>query len=254
MYAVLTELAHKYPKDLVAAELRDIPRIAFNISLALEAVKPKATDELEICDIGGGVGLFSVGCAAVGMKRAVLVDDFDDSVNHRFGNSVFRLHESLGVQVVTRDAVKQSISDVPGMFDVVTTFDSMEHWHDSPKQLFQDIVAKLKPGGAFVLGVPNCVNMRKRITVPFGVGKWSGIKEWYDVPCFRGHVREPDVNDLMYIAQDMRLVNTRIIGRNWAGYCSPRPLIRLGALLFDLPLRLRPSLCSDIYLIGRKPL
>lgn len=251
---VLRAVANRYPEDLVAAEVRDIPRIAFNIEVAVKAVKQKSYRELEICDLGGGIGLFSVGCAAYGMKRTVLIDDFDDSVNHRAGNSVLDLHRSLGVQVIARDVVKCGVSDISGSFDVITTFDSMEHWHHSPKRLFQDIVAKLKPGGAFVLGVPNCVNMRKRITVPFGVGKWSGIKEWYDVPRFRGHVREPDVSDLMYIAQDMRLAETRIIGRNWAGHCSPRPFIRLGALLFDIPLRLRPSLCSDIYLIGRKPL
>ena len=85
---VLRNVANQYPKDLVDGQLRDIPRISFNIRIALEAVKPKQHREIEICDLGGGIGLFSVGCASYGMKRSVLIDDFDDSVNHRVGDSI----------------------------------------------------------------------------------------------------------------------------------------------------------------------
>ena len=84
---VLRNVANQYPTDMVAGQVRDIPRITFNISVALDAAKPKPHNELAICDLGGGIGLFSVGCAAYGMKRTVLVDDFDDSVNHRVGAS-----------------------------------------------------------------------------------------------------------------------------------------------------------------------
>jgi SAM-dependent methyltransferase len=34
--------------------------------------------------------------------------------------------------------------------DAVTTFDSMEHCHDSPKRLFGDIARSLEPGGWLV--------------------------------------------------------------------------------------------------------
>jgi hypothetical protein len=105
--------------------------------------------------------------------------------------------------------------------------------------------------GLFVLGVPNCVNLRKRITVPFGIGKWSHMRDWYEPAVFRGHVREPDVQDLKYIAGDMQLKNYRIIGRNWLGYSSKSRLVRKLTLFTDYLLRMRPSLCSDIYLIGR---
>ena len=43
-----------------------------------------------------------------------------------------------------------------------------------------------------MVGVPNCVNLRKRLTVPLGRGKWSPMADWYEQPSFRGHVREPD--------------------------------------------------------------
>ena len=56
-------------------------------------------------------------------------------------------------------------ADLPYDFDVVTSFDNMEYWHNSKKKSFAD-VGKLRPGGVFVLGLQNCVNMRKRLTVP----------------------------------------------------------------------------------------
>ncbi len=248
----LRKVAAQYPMDLVAGQVADIPRIVFNIGLSLGTAKPKAPSEIEICDLGGGVGLFSVGCAALGLRRIVLIDDFNDTVNRRGGNSILELHRGYGVEILSRDVVASGIRDIEGEFDVITTFDSMEHWHHSPKKLFQDVARKLKPGGSFILGVPNCVNMRKRITVPLGIGKWSGMQEWYEPDVFRGHVREPDVGDLKYIANDMKLGDIRVYGRNWLGYYSANRFTRLAATIMDYPLRLRPSLCSDIYMVGRK--
>jgi hypothetical protein len=89
--------------------------------------------------------------------------------------------------------------------------------------------------------------------VPFGYGKWSQMNHWYQAEFFRGHVREPDVDDLHYIARDMGLIEVEILGRNWAGYMNDRRVIRIGTALIDSLLRLRPSLCSDIYLVARKP-
>jgi 2-polyprenyl-3-methyl-5-hydroxy-6-metoxy-1,4-benzoquinol methylase len=252
LFEILRKVANQYPKDMIDAQIRDISRIAFNIRIALEWVRPKSTNEVELCDLGGGIGLFSVGCAAYGLKRTVLIDDFNDSVNHQVGASIFDLHRSLGVEVISRDVVASGVRDIKGSFDVITTFDSMEHWHHSPKRLFHEVVEKLKSGGVFMLGVPNSVNVRKRITVPLGIGKWSGMEDWYEANVFRGHVREPDVSDLKYIANDMGLVEIKIYGRNWLGYYSENPAIRFAAKILDHPLRLKPSLCSDIYLVGRK--
>jgi SAM-dependent methyltransferase len=137
----------------------------------------------------------------------------------------------------------------------VTTFDSMEHWHHSPKRLFRQVGKQLlKPGGRFVLAVPNCVNLRKRLSVPLGVGKWSSMEDWYQEPEFRGHVREPDVADLRYIALDMGLREVQILGRNWVGYVSRSRFVRLATRIADRPLRMFPSLCADLYLTGHSPI
>ena len=241
----LKSIALKYPPNLVGRQIADIERTAFHIDLIRDRVGTQVT----VCDIGGGVGLFSIGCAAVGMN-AVLVDDFMDGINLEHGESLLDLHKSYGVRIVSRDVIKDGLDFAPNTFDAVTTFESMEHWHHSPKKLFRSLAGMLKPEGLFVLGAPNCVNLRKRVSVPFGHGKWSRMSDWYEPEIFRGHTREPDVADLLYIAKDMGLEKVEICGRNWAGYAADRKLVRWATRLGDGLLRRLPSLCSDIYMLG----
>jgi hypothetical protein len=153
--------------------------------------------------------------------------------------------------VERRDVVRRGVDGIEEV-DVFTSFASMEHWHNSPKRLFHDMVDRLPSGGGFVLGTPNCVNFRKRLTVPFGVGKWTPMEHWYEPEVFRGHVREPDVDDLRYIARDLRLQKVRVHGRNWLGYYSRFGWVRLGTRVFDRGLQAFPQLCSDIYVTGNK--
>ncbi len=79
------------------------------------------------------------------------------------------------------------------------------------------------------------------------------MKDWYETDRFRGHVREPDVGDLQYIAADLELASPEIMGRNWLGRRSPHRLTARITALVDPLLSRFPSLCSDIYLLGRTP-
>ena len=122
----------------------------------------------------------------------------------------------------------------------------------SEDPLFHAVIDKLRQDGLFMVGVPNAVNLRKRISVPFGYGKWTAMQDWYEAPRFRGHVREPDVDDLKYIARDLQLMNWRILGKNWIGHSSSRIGIRAITKIADPILQWIPQLCSDIYLVGKK--
>jgi SAM-dependent methyltransferase len=243
----LTAIAIKYPQSLVGCQLADVRRIAFNIGLVVTHV---GTDGF-IVDLGGGIGLFSIGCAALGM-RACVIDDFGDGINAEYGDGVLQIHKSYGVKVLRADVLSDTLPKLTGTVDAITCFDSMEHWHRSPKRLFAWVMDALRAGGIFVLGVPNRANLRKRLAVPLGYGRWSSMKDWYESAEFRGHVREPDVTDLRYIARDMGLTDWRVYGRNWAGYASQYRLVRMATYVSDLPLRLFPSLCAEIYLLGNK--
>jgi SAM-dependent methyltransferase len=244
----LREVALKYPAGLIEDQLRDVRRVAFHVSLILLSKGAGAS----VCDLGGGVGMFPLGCVLAGME-ATLVDDFSDPVNFGLAKDIPEQHRKLGVRVVSRDVIEKGIDFAPASFEAVTTFHSMEHWHHSPKALFSRVMDCLVPGGLFVLGVPNNANLRKRMTVPFGVGSWSSMEEWYEQERFRGHVREPNVSDLLYIASDMGLEGVSIFGRNWLGLDSRFGLVRALTPLGDRILRRLPSLCSDIYMVGTKP-
>jgi len=136
--------------------------------------------------------------------------------------------------------------------EAITSFDMIEHLHASPKELLHDAMRRLQPDGVLILGVPNCVNLRKRLTVPFGRGQWSEFSTWYEPKVFRGHVREPDIQDLRRIAQDLSLSDYQIVGRNWQGFGSPSKMIRACTRISHRILKYFPSLCSDIYLLGFK--
>jgi SAM-dependent methyltransferase len=245
---LLTEIAHEYPPQLIPAQVADVRRIGF----ALGLIAHRPAEPIAVCDIGGGVGMFSVACAALGW-RSILVDDFGDGVNREYGDNALGPHQRHGVQVIHQDVLEKELPFAQNSLDVVTCLDAMEHFHRSPKALFRSLVDILKPGGAFILSAPNCVNLRKRITVPLGHGKWTPMGEWYEAEQFRSHVREPDVADLRYIARDLGLANVRILGRNWFAYRSSKAVIRTLARLSDRFLQLRPTLCANLYLVGTKP-
>jgi len=82
-------------------------------------------------------------------------------------------------------------------FDMVMSHDVLEHLHDSPREVFNDLVELIKPGGYLFVTVPNAVNVRKRIRVLLGKTNMAdfGSYYWYPDP-WRGHVREYVRNDL----------------------------------------------------------
>jgi len=246
--AMLESIAREYPEPLIAGQFEVIDKITFEI----ETIRAYCGDKVTVCDLGGGLNVFTPGCAAMGW-RAILVDDCNDAIHKQWGERVYAIHRAKGVELIRRDFIEQGLDFPPDSLDAVTIFDSMEHWHNSPKLLFHSIMKMLRPGGFFFLGGPNCVNLRKRITVPFGYGRWSSLDDWYEAPRMRGHVREPDMGDLLYIARDMGLADVRILGRNWMARNSPNKVTRLLARTFDNLIRLRPTLCSDIYLLGKRP-
>ncbi len=248
----LTQICQMYPEWLVEHQKKDIERIEYLLKLGLSGHSDQKYQKLSVCDLGGGNTLLAPGFAAMGLKRSVLIDDFGDVDNSWILNSDNSAHNQLGVEIYSRDLIADGFKNVDGQFDIVTSINSMEHWHNSPKKLFEDVYSKLNPGGTFLLGTPNCVNLRKRLTGLFGKAKWSGMGDWYEESTFRGHVREPDVEDLRYIAENMGLKDIKIIGRNWSGHYSISPLTQRITKIVDLPLRAFPSLCADIYVTGRK--
>jgi SAM-dependent methyltransferase len=89
----------------------------------------------------------------------------------------------------------------PGTFDVVMLHDVIEHLHDSPRELLNDLVEFLKPEGYLFITVPSAVNIRKRINVLFGETNLPRYDSYYWYPGhYRGHIREYTKGDLRTLA------------------------------------------------------
>jgi SAM-dependent methyltransferase len=230
--------------------LSDIPRQSFQIDTLAREIPEGAT----VCDLGGGHSLFAPGCAALGLHAVLIgrLSDPDPKRRELLARVRDNVHAHYGVEILERDVIEQGISFEIDSVDAFTSFAAIEHFHHSPKTLFAEVAKALKPGGVFFLGAPNCVNLRKRVTVPLGYGKWSQMRDWYEAERFLGHVREPDVADLLYIARDMGLVEAKVYGKNWIGLTHNNRAIRIGTELFGRLLELRPTMCSDIYVLARK--
>ena len=86
-------------------------------------------------------------------------------------------------------------------FDMVMSHDVLEHLHDSPREILNDLCSLLKPNGLLFITVPNAVNIRKGIAVLRGETNLPVFETYYWYPgAWRGHVRE-------YVKKDLRLLS-----------------------------------------------
>jgi SAM-dependent methyltransferase len=244
MLGVLEDVACRYPEALRQGQLLDIPRIASHLERVL---KPGGT----MADLGGGLGLMTPGCAALGME-SWLIDDFGDPVNRKFSVHDVGVHRELGVHVVETPVDKWSAGFANESLDAVTCIETVEHWHHSPRPVFEEVFRVLKPGGLFLLSGPNAVHLWNRLKVPFGYTNWATFEDWFDGEEFRGHVREPILDDLKRVVRELGFEQLAAWGCNWELYGAGR-LRRRVAKPIDLVLRWFPTLCLDVYVLARKP-
>jgi SAM-dependent methyltransferase len=208
----------------------------------------KGTD-IDLWDLGGGSGLFAGAAAQLGM-RPTMLDDFTELDQAGAFDAMNAALSQLGVRVIRHDFDKGPPVIDAGV-EVVTTFHTIEHLHSSPRDGYKAVAKALAPGGLFVIAGPNAVNLRKRIAMPFGRVEWSTMDHWYYSPVFRAHVREPRAQDLIEIADDLGL-DGHVLGKNFLGQMH-KGWKGIAAKALTRLLESRPMLCSDLYLVARKP-
>ena len=82
-------------------------------------------------------------------------------------------------------------------FDMVILSDVIEHFHVSPRDQLNDLLALVKSGGLLFITVPNAVNIRKRMAVLRGKTNMPDYAYFYWHPGeWRSHVREYVRDDL----------------------------------------------------------
>ena len=220
-------------------------RATFESALVSKSVRAGGT----VADIGGGWGALCFALSARGYKT-ILVDDYSDAELDP-KDPRWALHRQVGIEVRRRDVSRELIFERHSL-DAITCIAVLEHMHHSPKAWLLQAVEALRPGGIVMIGGPNCVHILKRVRAVLGLTSWSPFSEWWDKPEFRSHVREPSARDYLQMLHDLGLRDAEIFGRNFEGRYSPSRLKRVGSVVFDYPMRVRPGLCSDLYAIGRK--
>jgi SAM-dependent methyltransferase len=232
-----------YPEPLRPAERADLARHLFHLE---QVHRPGGS----LADLGGGIGTFSPACAALGMTTW-LVDDFGDAVNERFDLDAIGVHRRTGVRVVATPVRDFGRHFPDSSLDVVTCFESLEHWHHSPRPVLEEARRVLRPGGLLFLATPNAANARNRLRLLLGRPNGSRFEDWYYPETFRGHVREPVVAELVRMVAELGFERRAVWGRNWLG--SSRGWKRLATAAVDRALRPFPTLCKEIYVLAAKP-
>jgi len=97
-------------------------------------------------------------------------------------------------------------------FDMVMLHDVLEHLHDSPRLLLNNLIELIKPDGLLFVTVPNAVNIRKRVDVIMGKTNLPSFEDYYWYPgSWRGHIREYVRNDLVLLSKylDLQILELR---------------------------------------------
>ncbi len=212
-----------------------------------------------VVDLGGSSGFHASICAALGM-RPICVDNclvrplgHTDDFYYQHDMEAQKIARRLGVEFIDADLLSWDPPFPENSIDACMSLDVIEHLHRSPRTLYHSMVRCLTAGGTFLLGGPNAANLLKRFRVPMGKNIFAKFDDWYAHEYFIGHVREPVVSDYYPLANDLRLDIVEIIGRNWLGKSSRSKAKAVAAYVVDKLLVRFPSLCSDIYLLARKP-
>ena len=261
-HAAAEEISRTFDPPIPIERILD-DRNAFYVQLVADA--GGLAPGRKVIDLGAGICWFDPLIRKLGPEVAI-IDDFGggggvDHDNPDPARQILdRFRSAFGIEVIEQDFLEKPLPLTDASVDVVTCFHSLEHWHNSPKNLFAEIVRVLRPGGSVVIATPNAANLRKRLHVLLGANIWSGLDEWYhEQPRFRGHVREPIVADLHRILEWNGLRVTATHGRNFIGRDShalaflPRPIRHGLAIAAQSVLQYVPTLCSDLHVIGRKP-
>lgn len=175
-----------------------------------------------------------------------LSDDWHTSGSNREKITQFALKAGIDFRLACEDTFPFDAES----FDMVMAHHVLEHLHDSPRDLLNDLVELIKPGGYLFITVPNAANIRKRMAVMFGRTNLPSFGTYYWYPGhWRGHVREYVKDDLQKLAGYLAL-NVEELRSCHHMLTKLAPGVRS---IYVLVCRIFPGWRDSWLLVGRKP-
>lgn len=205
-----------------------------------------------------GASVLDFGCGPAD-KTAVLselgyrcsaYDDLGDWWHKLDGNREKILEFARAARIDYRPAKPGRLPFEPESFDMAMLHDVLEHLHDSPRDLLNDLTELIKPGGFLFATVPNAVNIRKRLEVLRGRTNMTRFWYFYWLPGeWRGHIREYTKGDLASLSDFLGLERVELRAVDHMLQNVPRRLLTayMGVT------RLFPGFKDSWLLLLRKP-
>jgi SAM-dependent methyltransferase len=184
-----------------------------NPALAMEGAHSNIARSV-IRHLPPGSAILDVGCGPCD-KTAVLqflgykcsgYDDLQDDWHKKPGNreKILSFINKCGI-----DFKQSNGGELPfekNSFDMLMMHDILEHLHNSPRDMLNDLLELVKPDGLLFITVPNAVNIRKRRDVLVGKTNLPPFDQYYWHPDpWRGHIREYVRNDLLLLSDYLNL-------------------------------------------------
>ncbi|MDT5009583.1 MAG: hypothetical protein QOH57_1200 [Mycobacterium sp.] len=203
-----------------------------------------------VLDFGAGPADKTGVAAAAGFKCTAM-DDLQDSWHKKpqTRQAILDYAANMGIDYITLNG-QETLPPTTGEFDMVMTHDVVEHLHDPPRYIFNDLMARVRTGGYFYMTVPNAVNIRKRIAVLFGKTNHPRYEVYYWAPIpFRGHLREYTRDDCIKLAEALGLEVVEIKGWHQGLGRVPKGL----KTVYKAFSALAPNTRDSWRLVARKP-
>ena len=201
----------------------------------------------KVLDFGAGPGDKSILLQDLGFT-CTAVDDLKDEWHAEYKEKILNANSSAGVRYYLDEEffLKRKSMD----FDLIMLNDVLEHIHDSPRELLQELLETLNPGGYLLITVPNAGNLRKRIHLLFGKTNLPDFRiYWWYPGKFRGHVREYVRGDLKALSEFLNLDLIKLQGSSHMLSVLSKPQRQV----FGLMSKMFPNIKDSWLLIARKP-
>lgn len=106
-------------------------------------------------------------------------DDLQDEWHKMEGNKEKIINFARELGITYEVAVDGNLPFRKNTFDMIMMHDVLEHLHNSPRDLLNDLLELAKPEAYLFITVPNAVNIRKRIAVLFGRTNLARFRGYY---------------------------------------------------------------------------